>query len=141
MESHINDVFLQLVKDIEYWGNIDDKEICRRVGKKEGYISQIKSRINNGKGDASQSIINLLRLEFKEELKRKEMGATFIEDAPGKTLTYIIRLLSKVNVLFANEAQKIAAMSGDNAQEILDKMNADAQEEANSLFDELNRKS
>lgn len=139
MESNINEVFLQLVKDIAYWGNIDEEEICRRVGRNPGYISQTKSRIKTGIS-VPETFVNLLKLEFKEELKRKEMGTAFLEDVPGKTLAYVIRLLSKVNVLFLNEVQKISAMTGENVQDILDRMNEDVKEEADSLFDELQKK-
>jgi|SRR6185312_466877 len=140
MESNINETFLQLVKDIVYWGNIEEEDICRRIGRNPGYISQTKSRIRAGIS-APETLVNLLKLEFKEELKRKEIGSAFVEDVPGKTLAYIIRLLSKVNILFVNEAQKTSAMTGESVQEVLDKMNADALAEANSLFDELNKKS
>lgn len=139
MESNINDVFLQLVKDIVYWGNIEEKDICIRVGRNQDYISQTRSRIKAGIS-VPETFVNLLKLEFKEELKRKDAGTSFIEDVPGKSLTYIIRILSKVNVLFFSEAQKISAMTGEDAQEVLNRMNADATEEANSLFDQLNKK-
>jgi hypothetical protein len=139
MESNINEIFLQLVKDIVYWGNIDEEEICVRVGRNPGYISQIKSRIKSG-GSVPESFVNLLRLEFAGELKRKETGSAYIEDVPAVTLTYVIRMLSKVNVLFSNEAQKTAMMTEQDAQDVLDKMNEAAQDEANSLFEELRKK-
>ena len=140
MESKINDVFLQLIKDISYFGSLEYEEICERVGRNPGYISQIKSRIKSG-GSVSESFVKLLQLEFAEELKKKETGAAFIEDVPGVTLTYIIRLISKINVLFANEAQKTATMTGQDARSVLDRMNEAAQEEASNLFDELQKKS
>jgi hypothetical protein len=140
MESNNNDVFLQLVKDITYWGNLDEEEICVLVGRNKGYISQIKSRIKSGKADVPEGFINLLQLKFADILKRKNATA-IVEDAPGQTLVLIVRVLSKVNILFSNEAQKIAAMTGENEQDVLNRMNADVQEEANSLFDELYKKS
>jgi hypothetical protein len=136
MKSNTNEVFLQLVKDIVYWGNIEEEEICVRVGRNPGYISQTKSRIKAGIS-VPESFVNLLKLEFKEELKRKTEGAAIVKDMPVKTLTYILRILAKVNILFSNEAQKIATMTGQDPQEVLDRMNGDATEEASSLFDEL----
>jgi hypothetical protein len=79
-------------------------------------------------------------LEFAEELKKKESGSAYIEDVPGVTLTYVVRLLSKVNVLFANEAQKTATMTEQDAGQVLDRMNEAALDEANSLFEELRKK-
>jgi hypothetical protein len=139
MESKINDIFLQLVKDIAYWGDLEESEICERVKRNPGYISQIKSRIKSG-GSVAESFVNLLRLEFAEELKKKESGSAYIEDVPGVTLTYVVRLLSKVNVLFANEAQKTATMTEQDAGQVLDRMNEAALDEANSLFEELRKK-
>lgn len=141
MDSNINDVFLQLVKDIVYWGNIEEEDICERVGRNKGYISQIKSRIKSGKGDASEGFVNLLKLEFAEELKRKNSGSVTVEDVPTKTLTFVLRALAKINILFTNEAQKIATKSGQDPDLVLHKMNDDAEAAANSLFDEVLRKS
>jgi hypothetical protein len=139
MESNINDIFLQLVKDIVYWGNIEEEDICVRVGRNPNYISQVRSRIKGGY-NVSEGFVNLLKLEFKEELQRKTAGTVIVQDLPAKALTYIIRTLAKVNILMTNEAQKIATMTGQDPSEVLDRMNDDAIAEANSLFDELDNK-
>lgn len=139
MEPGINEVFLQLVKDIVYWGNIEEEDICIRVGRNKGYISQTKSRIKKG-GEVSENFVNLLKLEFAEELKKKNSATVFINDVPTKTLSYTLRALAKINILLMNEAQKIATQSGQDPEKVLNKMNDDAEDEANSLFDELAQK-
>jgi hypothetical protein len=139
MEPNVNEEFLQLVKDIVYWGNIEEEEICIRVGRNPGYISQTKSRIKAG-ATVPESFVNLLRLEFAEELKRKNSGSAMVADIPTKTLELLIRVLSKVNVLFVSESEKLAKMSGQDPDEVLSKMNDDATEAASSLFDELTQK-
>lgn len=140
MGMNINEEFLQLVKDIVYWGNIEEEDISVMVGRNKGYISQVKSRIKAGK-EVPESFVNLLKLKFAEELKRKDVGGAYIEDAPAKTIAYIIRVLSKVNVLFSIEAERTAKLTGQKSKDVLDKMNKAALGEVDNLFEELKQRS
>lgn len=101
MESKINDTFLKLIKDICYFGDIDEPEIAIRVGRNAKYISQLKSRIKKNI-DVPESFVNLLRLTFAKELELKSDIITKKSEAAkeiGVLNEKVIDLQAKVDVL------------------------------------------
>jgi DNA-binding XRE family transcriptional regulator len=81
-------------------------------------------------GDTQESIYS-----SKEEEEKPKI--IVVEDSPARSLEYIIRLLSKVDILFSIEAEKTAVLTGQDAQAVLDKMNKAAQAKADILYNEL----
>lgn len=57
MESNNNNIFIEFLKDVCYFLDIDESEISKRVGRNEKYISQVKSRIKKNE-DVPDSFVN-----------------------------------------------------------------------------------
>lgn len=85
-------------------------------------------------GDTQESI-------YSAKIEEEKPKIIVVEDSPARSLEYIIRLLSKVDILFSNEAEKTAMITGQDAQDVLDKMNKAAKAKADILYAELKNKS
>jgi hypothetical protein len=106
----------------------------------ENYLAEAKSSNN-----VTDSIIKSVRLLYEKakvdptvlNLGNNIKPSITLQDAPGSNQEFLIRVLAKINVLFSNEAEKIAQKEGRKVTDVLREMDKAAMDEANILYKEL----
>ena len=111
---------------------LDREGIAKKLGRNASYLSTVKK-------NPTQKVVNLLNEKFKKELEGFDWNepSVTIQDAPGSNQEFLIRVLAKINVLFSNEAEKIAQKEGRKVTDVLREMDKAATDEANILYKEL----
>lgn len=146
MKSKKNTEFEILLQEITEKTGLSYTEISRKVGRNDGYIAQIKSRIKNNLDEVPDKFMELLKLHFANWNEAAEPQAAYFTKnidagkAIGGLIEKDIQITARLTVVEQMLEQVVSVQSGQSIAVVSGERKKAVNMEANRLFDEQKRK-